>query len=89
MSEDLFDVELRRELGAQLGRRFLPRPLPDRRANAIQLPPGKIPANGDIPRHWKDTIGLHLGSDVVAVPNFLSLRGGGWYVRAPDKTRRT
>jgi long-chain fatty acid transport protein len=79
ISEDLFDVELDVSWAHNSAVDSFQVRFPSG-VNAIQLPPGKIPANGDIPRHWKDTIGLHLGSDVVAVPNFLSLRGGGWYV---------
>ncbi len=40
---------------------------------------GQVPANGSIPHNWKDVVGVRLGSDVVVVPNVLSLRAGGFY----------
>lgn len=40
---------------------------------------GQVPSDGSIPHHWKDVVGVRLGSDVVVVPNRLSLRAGGFY----------
>jgi len=39
----------------------------------------QVPVNGDIPYNWKDVFGVRLGGDVVAVPNVLSVRAGGFY----------
>lgn len=36
----------------------------------------------EIPKQWKDTVGLHLGSDVALVPELLTVRGGLFYESA-------
>jgi long-subunit fatty acid transport protein len=40
---------------------------------------GQVPADGSVPHHWKDVVGVRLGSDVVVVPNRLALRAGAFY----------
>ena len=35
--------------------------------------------NISIPKHWQDTFSVRLGSDVTVVPEWLSLRVGGFY----------
>lgn len=40
---------------------------------------GGVPVNGSIPHKWKDVVGVRLGTDVVPLPNLLSLRAGGFY----------
>ncbi|APR83228.1 Hypothetical protein A7982_08577 [Minicystis rosea] len=40
---------------------------------------GEVPKNGNIPRKWRDVIGMRLGGDVVVIPNRLTLRTGGFY----------
>ena len=78
MSEDLFDIEL--------DVTWAHNSAVDK--TEVRFPSGKdaitfggvgvVPANGDIPRHFKDVVGVRLGGDYVAVPSRLSLRGGGW-----------
>jgi long-subunit fatty acid transport protein len=36
----------------------------------------------EIDKQWKDTVGLHLGSDVAAIPDLLTVRGGLFYESA-------
>jgi long-chain fatty acid transport protein len=43
---------------------------------------GQVPKNGNIPHNWKDVFGVRLGSDVVVVPNRLTLRAGGFFETA-------
>jgi long-chain fatty acid transport protein len=40
---------------------------------------GKVPRNGNIPRNWRDVLGVRVGGDVVVIPNRLTLRTGGFY----------
>jgi long-chain fatty acid transport protein len=49
---------------------------------------GQVPVNANIPHHWKDVVGIRLGSDVVVVPNRLALRAGGW-LETPGQDAQT
>jgi long-chain fatty acid transport protein len=40
---------------------------------------GLVPVNADVPRHWKDVLGVHLGGDFVVLPSLLALRAGGFF----------
>ena len=41
--------------------------------------PGSVPVNGDVPHHWKDVLGVRVGSDVTVLPGRLALRGGSFF----------
>jgi long-chain fatty acid transport protein len=47
-------------------------------AEGRELDIGRI----ELQKHWKDTVGLHLGSDVTAIPELLKVRGGLFYESA-------
>jgi long-subunit fatty acid transport protein len=81
MSEDLFDVEVdftwaNNSAVQNLDLSFVPG---IRINDGSPTGVGQVPANGDIPHHWKDVVGVRAGGDFVAVPNLLSLRTGAFY----------
>jgi long-chain fatty acid transport protein len=80
MSQDLFDVEvdltyantsavdrIEIRLGSDI---------------PINLGPGltvSAPTNADMPRNWRDTLGVRLGGELVAIPDLLAVRAGGFF----------
>lgn len=46
---------------------------------AVNGTPGFIPENGDLPRKWRDVLGVRLGGDVTLIPRRLALRVGGFF----------
>jgi long-chain fatty acid transport protein len=40
---------------------------------------GFVPVNADVPHNWKDVLGVRVGGDVVALPNLLAFRAGGFF----------
>ncbi|HEY4120735.1 MAG TPA: outer membrane protein transport protein [Byssovorax sp.] len=78
MSQDLFDVEVDLTWAHNSPVQTFELRFPSG-ANAIPVPPGTVPANGDIIRNWRDVIGARVGGDYVVLPNRLAVRGGGWF----------
>jgi len=37
------------------------------------------PTNADMPRNWRDTLGVRLGGELVAIPDLLAVRAGGFF----------
>jgi long-chain fatty acid transport protein len=77
LSEDWFDVEAdftwaNNSAVQDIQLNFNP-------GQVIKTTGGTIPTNGNIPHNWRDVFGVRLGADVVAVPNLLTLRAGGFY----------
>jgi long-chain fatty acid transport protein len=77
LREDLFDVELdftwaNNSAVDAIEIRFNP-------GIAVRGTPGFVPENGDLPRKWKDVVGVRLGGDFVVLPSRLALRAGGFF----------
>jgi len=78
MSEDLFDIELdftwahNSALDA-VEIRF------DENIPVRGTDVGFVPPVADVPHEWRDVLGVHLGGDVVALPNLLAFRAGGFF----------
>lgn len=37
------------------------------------------PTNADMPRNWRDTLGVRLGGEFVAIPDLIAVRAGGFF----------
>jgi long-subunit fatty acid transport protein len=77
LHDDLFDVELdftwtNNSAVDNIEVRF-------RRGIAVNGTPGFVPENGDLPRKWRDVLGVRLGGDVTVIPRRLALRAGGFF----------
>ena len=46
---------------------------------AVNGTPGFVPVNGDLPRKWRDVLGVRLGGDLAVIPKRLALRAGGFF----------
>ena len=77
LSQDVFDVELNLSWAHNsavdiIEVRFEPN-------IRIEGTPSYAPLNGDVPHHWRDTVGVRLGGDYVVIPDLLSLRAGAFF----------
>ena len=88
LHDDVFDIELDGEWShdSQLKNvelRF-PTGVPivvDKGASppAGSVPLSTVPTNADVPHNWKDSFGVRLGGDYVAIQDRLAIRAGGWF----------
>src|SRR5262249_27336166 len=88
LSEDVFDIELdftwaNNSAVQDVNIQFKPSG-PGSPRSGIPLntsggSPSTVPVDASIPHKWKDVFGIRLGGDLVAVPNLLSLRAGGFW----------
>jgi long-chain fatty acid transport protein len=77
MSQDLFDIEVdltwaHNSAVDTVEVRWEP-------GIAINGTPGFLPQNADVPHEWKDVLGVRLGGEFVAIPDFLAVRAGGFF----------
>ncbi|MBI4702718.1 MAG: hypothetical protein HY744_16470 [Deltaproteobacteria bacterium] len=85
MSTDLFDLELDLTWAHNSALDAVEIRFPASRAangpSTIRVngTPGFIPANCDVPHHWRDALGARLGGDFYAIPDLLSVRAGGFF----------
>jgi long-chain fatty acid transport protein len=77
LSEDLFDVEVNltwahNSMVDRVAIQFDP-------GIPVVGTPGTVPQDGDIPHNWRDVLGIRFGTDVNILPNFVAVRGGGFF----------
>ena len=77
MSQDVFDIEV--DFTWAHNRSVDALHLTFKEGIKVKGTPGTIPVDGDIPRMWKDVVGVHVGGDYVVIPNRLSLRTGAFF----------
>ncbi|MBX3181220.1 MAG: outer membrane protein transport protein [Polyangiaceae bacterium] len=89
ISQDIFDVEIDLEYTRNSAIDAIQVRIPretvyiysrglDGSANEV----GPVPENADVELHFKDTFGVRLGGDYVALPDLLAVRAGAWYQSA-------
>lgn len=79
LATDLFDIEL--DLSWTNNSHFddLGVTFPSGTAIALDTIQVTMPEDASVPHRWKDSFGVRLASDVVVVPNTLSVRAGAFY----------
>lgn len=79
MSEDLFDVEL----DLTWSHTSAVKNIEIRLAEGTQLNVGgttaPAPVNADVPRNWRDIMGVRLGGEYVVIPDLVAVRAGGFF----------
>ena len=77
MSEDLFDLEA--DLTYSQNSAVQSIQVRMNEATRINGTPGYVPANADVPRRWRDIIGMRVGGEFVLIPDLIALRAGGFF----------
>jgi hypothetical protein len=77
MSQDLFDVEVDLTYAnTSVVDRIEIRMAEGTRINGT---PGYVPPNADVPRQWRDVLGVRLGGELVVIPDLIAVRAGGFF----------
>lgn len=77
MSRDLFDVEV--DLSYSNNSAVDRIEIRMAEGTRINGTPGYVPPNADVPRNWRDVLGVRVGGEYVVIPDLIAVRAGGFF----------